>query len=151
VSDAEIILISEGLATGCSVFESTGFATVVAFDAGNLAPVTAKISAKCTDSKIIICADNDAYSQWSDHSGGNIGILKATEAARSCRTTRQSSCLVAIPEFVDKSTKPTDFNDLMILEGKERVKEIILQSANNNPQDAGEIPENFELTDAGLY
>jgi putative DNA primase/helicase len=145
VNDAEIVLIAEGLATGCSVFESTGFPTVVAFDAGNLAPVTAKIKAKCTDSKIIICADNDAYSQWSDHSGGNIGILKATEVARKSR------CLVAIPEFVDKSTKPTDFNDLMILEGKERVKEIILQSTNNNSQDAGEIPEKFELTDAGLY
>jgi uncharacterized protein (DUF927 family) len=39
----------------------------------------------------------------------------------------------------------------MILEGKEQVKEIICKSIDNNSQYTEEMPENFELTDAGLY
>jgi putative DNA primase/helicase len=135
---SEIILIAEGLATGCSVFESTGFPTIVAFDAGNLGLVAEKIRAKYAAAKIVICADNDAYSEK------NIGILRATAAA--CK----NNCAVAVPEFVDKTGNPTDFNDLMILAGEERVKEIILESIDKTQQCKNEIPENFELTDEGL-
>ncbi len=112
------VLITEGLATGCSLYESTGFMTVVAFDAGNLSIVAAKMKDKYPDAKIIICADNDQYSNF------NIGVKKATNAAI------KHGCYVAIPEFTDISTKPTDFNDLMILEGKERVKEMVTNATN---------------------
>ena len=41
LTDAEIIIIVEGFATGASIHEATGLPVVVAFDAGNLATIAA--------------------------------------------------------------------------------------------------------------
>ncbi len=71
-----IVCIAEGYATAASIFESTGYATVVAFDAGNLETVGKAIRRKYPEAKIIICADDD------NNSKGNPGMTKAREAAQ---------------------------------------------------------------------
>ena len=55
----ELIQICEGMATGASLYESTGHFTVVALDAGNLEPVAIVIRKFYPDSQIVICGDND--------------------------------------------------------------------------------------------
>lgn len=70
------IYICEGYATGATIFECTDTPTVVAFDAGNIYPVTEAIRKKYPDAQIILCADNDAYGD------ANTGVLKATSAAK---------------------------------------------------------------------
>jgi putative DNA primase/helicase len=66
------ILICEGFATGASLFEDCGQRVVVAFDAGNLLPVSKNVRELSPYSVIIICGDNDI---------SGIGQSKAKEAA----------------------------------------------------------------------
>jgi putative DNA primase/helicase len=68
----ETILISEGFATACSLFEETGCLTVIAFDAGNLESVSKVVRRIYQDAEIIIAGDNDLL---------GIGQLKARVAA----------------------------------------------------------------------
>lgn len=107
------IIICEGYATGATIHAATNEAVAVAFDAGNIKPVAEAIKQKYHALNIIIAADNDQFTTT------NIGIEKAKEAAQLV------GCKYVFPEFLDITTKPTDFNDLMILEGFERVKEQI--------------------------
>jgi putative DNA primase/helicase len=55
----DTLLICEGYATGCSLFEHQGLQTVIAFDSGNLINVAQVIRAKHPDAEIIICGDHD--------------------------------------------------------------------------------------------
>ncbi len=107
------VLICEGYATGASLNEATGYSVAVAFDAGNLDAVTRKLRVKMPDRTLLVCADND---QWTE---GNPGITKATAAARESRT------LLAIPKFRETETNPTDFNDLHQLEGLQAVNRFM--------------------------
>ncbi|MBI4558214.1 MAG: AAA family ATPase [Candidatus Hydrogenedentes bacterium] len=104
------ICIAEGFATAASIHEATDYAAVVAFDAGNLEPVAREIRRQHPNAKIIVCADDDA---WTD---GNPGVTKGTEAARAV------GARLTIPKFADRTSKPTDFDDLLILEGAEKVR-----------------------------
>lgn len=61
--------IAEGYATGASVHESTGDCVVVAFNAGNLLPVSKTIRRLFKSHHIYIAADND-----------DVGVRKADEA-----------------------------------------------------------------------
>jgi putative DNA primase/helicase len=94
-SPLESVCVCEGFATGASINESTGFPVAVAFDAGNLLPVTKALRAKFPQVKIILCADNDA------HTPGNPGLTKAREAALAV------DGLLAVPPV------PGDFNDFI--------------------------------------
>ncbi|CAL7962704.1 hypothetical protein GAMM_40021 [Gammaproteobacteria bacterium] len=105
------LFICEGYATGATIHGATDCGVVVAFNAGNLLSVAQIIKNKYPSKDIVICADNDAFREE-----GNIGIEKATEAAKAIEAK------TATPSFKDVSTKPTDFNDLMILEGIEEVQ-----------------------------
>lgn len=58
----------------------------------------------------ISCADNDCYHE----SGINPGVEKARDVAQSIGAE------VMIPYFKNMVTHPTNFNDLLILEGGER-------------------------------
>lgn len=71
------IYITEGFATGATVFEASGVPTVVAFDCGNLEPVARALRAKYPTVRITFCADNDIATP------GNPGLTKAREAARA--------------------------------------------------------------------
>lgn len=70
-----VLLICEGFATGATLFEATGYAVAVAFNAGNLKPVAEELRAKLPDLTILICGDNDIGTE------GNPGLTKAREAA----------------------------------------------------------------------
>jgi len=120
------LVICEGYATGASVHEATGFATVCAMNCGNLKAMAESLRAKHPEREIIIAADNDA---WTD---GNPGLTKATEAAKAIQAK------LAVPQFKDTASKPTDFNDLGKLEGIESVKGQI-ESATASKQSDEEI------------
>jgi len=102
--------IGEGFATCATVFEATQNPTVVAFNAQNLLPVCEAIRAKYPGVKLVVCGDDDAWTQ------GNPGMTKATAAAEAV------GARLAVPKFKDTAAKPTDFNDLARLEGMATVR-----------------------------
>ena len=91
----------------------------MAFDVGNLSHVAQVIRQKHPAAEIIMAADND---QWKPDIG-NVGVDSAKNAAI------EIDAKLAIPSFKDTTTKPTDFNDLSILEGPEAVKSQISAAA----------------------
>ena len=133
---ADNVFVCEGYATGATIYECTGEPVVVAFDAGNLKPIVEALHKKYPHLKMILCADNDCYGEI------NTGVEKAKEAAKSV------GAKVVIPSFKDTSTQPTDFNDLMILEGKDKVKAILKPAIH---REQGSIPAGFSLSDEGLF
>ena len=116
-SHDSVLCICEGLATGASIREATGYAVAVAFNAGNLLPVSTVLRAKFPGYTIIICADNDSNKEC------NIGLSKAEGAAKQC------SGLVSIPKFdaneLIDGKAPTDFNDLHRLRGLDAVRAAV--------------------------
>lgn len=101
------IVICEGFATGCSLFEHTGATTFCALNAGNLAAVARFVRSLLPEADIVICADNDAWT------AGNPGVSSAKLAASLI------SGRVLVPDFscYDQTTRPTDWNDLAMLAG----------------------------------
>lgn len=71
------VVIAEGYATAASVHQAVKWPVVVAFDAGNILPVSQAIRGRYPDVDMIIAADNDYMT------AGNPGITKAREAALS--------------------------------------------------------------------
>lgn len=84
---AGTICIAEGYATAASVYEATGHATAVAFNAGNLTLVARKLRCHFPFEKIIIVADDDHATP------GNPGLTEATRAAAMV------GGLIARPDF----------------------------------------------------
>ena len=110
------IFIVEGYATAATIYETMGAAAVVAFNSGNLPAVAEAIHQKFPDTDIIIAADNDTQTDR------NPGLAKAQEAALAVGGK------VAVPEFKNTSSNPTDFNDLNQLEGAEKVRELLAEA-----------------------
>ena len=110
-----LVLVAEGYATGASLHEATGLPVVIAFDAGNLAPVASALHKRHKLARILICADDDCFGE------ANAGVSCASAAAMEV-----GGAYVA-PVFVDeaarraafdeKGTKLSDFNDLHLQEG----------------------------------
>jgi putative DNA primase/helicase len=107
-----VIVICEGWATGASIFEATGEAVAVAFDAGNLYAVALALRNKYPSLKIIMAADDDHLTD------GNPGMTKARAAALAV------GGWLAVPEFnpLDRLDCATDFNDLHQFDGAGAVK-----------------------------
>lgn len=106
---APAIVIAEGYATAASVSEALGFATIAAFDAGNLGSVARNLHEKFPDKPIIITGDDDRLLEV--RQGINPGLIKAQEAARAVNGT------AIFPIFApgEQAQDPkgfTDFNDL---------------------------------------
>lgn len=72
---AGTICIAEGYATAATVYEATGHATAVAFNAGNLILVAQHLFAHFPRTRLIVCADDDHATP------GNPGLTEATRAA----------------------------------------------------------------------
>jgi putative DNA primase/helicase len=117
------ILLCEGYATGCSIYEATKELTICCFDAGNLIHVARKFRECYPKKEIIICADNDSGKEK------NTGIEKAKDAGKEIGAT------VVFPVFKDETTSPTDFNDLQNLEGIEIVRKQIEQAFSEGGSD----------------
>lgn len=100
----ECIYICEGYATGCSLYEYTGQAVAVAFNASNLYEVALEIRRAFPDTKIIIAADNDV--ETAIRTGINPGIESAVKAAAPI------DAQVIFPSFLG-AIDGTDFNDYL--------------------------------------
>ena len=110
--NTEIICIAEGFATAASIHEATGYMVVIAYSAGNMGAAAEHAQKKYPESKIVICADNDAT-----------GLLKGRFAAE------EVGAYLTYPEFEENEKingkQPTDFNDLFVLHGSQAVIETI--------------------------
>ena len=112
----DVVLVAEGYATAATLHQATGgLPTVVAFDAGNIRPVCEALRKRYPHTKIVICADDDAFGEK------NAGVEAASTAALSV----EGSWLVPVWEddaarhalFDKRGIKRTDFNDLAADEG----------------------------------
>lgn len=109
-----VICIAEGFATAATIYEVTGWAVAVAFDAGNVVSVAASLRTIYLQHQIVICADNDR------HTDNNIGVKKARIAAEAVNGR------LVIPRFSHALSTGSDFNDLYIDEGPSVVRDQIL-------------------------
>jgi putative DNA primase/helicase len=133
ISD-DIILICEGYATACILYEATQYCVIIAFDANNLVMVAKCIRDLYPQKELIICADNDQFTS------NNPGLSKGREAARL------SNAKIVWPEFTSLDTKPTDFNDLYQLEGLDAVRNQIL-----SPKNESHLPASFIVNEEGVF
>lgn len=118
-----IVLIAEGYATGASLHAATGLPVAIAFDAGNLLPVATALRKRYKLAKILICGDDDCFSE------GNPGLTAASAAAMGVDGA------YVLPRFADndarraayedRGEKITDFNDLHAREGLAPVRHQI--------------------------
>lgn len=113
------LVVAEGYATGASVHEATGWATVCAMNAGNIPAVVAAHRKMQPSRNILIAADDDQFTD------GNPGKTKAEIAAKAANAT------AILPVFSDEvmADKPTDFNDLHRLAGISEVKRQMVEGA----------------------
>ncbi|MBC7703416.1 MAG: toprim domain-containing protein, partial [Rhodoferax sp.] len=81
LAKAPALVISEGYATAGSLSQTLGFATVAAFDSGNLVQVAKDLNKRFPDKPIIIAGDDDKHLEVTQ--GANPGRSKAEEAAKA--------------------------------------------------------------------
>lgn len=55
----DLVAVCEGYATGASIHQATGWPVVVAFDAGNLLPVSEALRKRFPAARFVFCADRD--------------------------------------------------------------------------------------------
>ncbi len=116
------ILVAEGFATGASLHEASGLPVVVAFHAGNLAPVARSVREVWPRAAITVCADDD------HGTSGNPGVSHARAAAMTVIAR------IAIPGFGDdRPPGATDFNDLHQLRGANAVLKAIAAAMPPTP------------------
>ncbi|MBT4448579.1 MAG: AAA family ATPase [Gammaproteobacteria bacterium] len=109
-AESEILYICEGYSTGATIHQATGKQVYCAYSAFNLVNVAQAIKSKHPQKEIIICGDDDQFNKT------NAGSINANKAAQ------QIKAKAVFPRFKDLSSQPTDFNDLMRLEGLQAVK-----------------------------
>ncbi len=136
-----VLLIAEGYATAASLHEATGLPVAVAFDAGNLGPVAAALHKRYKATRILICADDDAFADClpckarvdlsahpvdcpacgAPHQRSNTGVTRAGAAALEVNgawaAPRFADADGRSAAFIARGTKLTDYNDLHAVEG----------------------------------
>ena len=107
MSHVSAIVIAEGYATADTLSQALGYATISAFDSGNLLKVAQDIRYKYPDKPIVIAGDDDRHLEITN--GKNTGREKALEAAKLVNGT------AVFPTFAPQeqaTQKLSDFNDL---------------------------------------
>lgn len=106
VLKAPVLVISEGYATASTLSETLGFATIAAFDAGNVVSVAKALHEKYPDKPIVIAGDDDRHLENTRNK--NTGRQKAEQAAQSVHG------IAVFPVFAATETGRDfkDFNDL---------------------------------------
>ena len=101
-------LVVEGWATGCTVSAiEPGTPVIVAFDAGNLAPVVGAVLGRFPGLKLVIVADDDRKTER--FKGKNVGIEKALAVA-----AQYPAVSVVVPDFpINAPLELSDVNDLV--------------------------------------
>ena len=128
------LVLCEGYATGASLHEATGYSVICAMNCGNLPDAADAARKHWPQREIILAADDDQLTN------GNPGLSKATAAAKAIRAR------LAVPQFRDTTTNPTDFNDLHQLEGLDTVKKQIDAAPFWHPSLASVTPQSEAIT-----
>lgn len=110
----ETIYLCEGFATGASIHAATGSMVVCAFYASNLEEVFNAVYFKHEKNKIILAADNDAFTVVK-------GKPKNTGEDYAKILKEKYDLEYILPTFKNNDSKPTDFNDLYCMEGAEAI------------------------------
>ena len=101
------VYVCEGYATGASLYEAYRLPVLVAFDAGNLLPVTQAYRSRFPFIPVTVCADNDRKSDT------NTGLTKAREVVATVPNVG-----LIVPQFPAAAPLHlSDFNDLSVLLG----------------------------------
>ena len=105
LNEPRTILICEGWATGATLHEETGHPVLCAMTAGSLLPVATAARSAWAGAELVICADNDHFTE------GNPGVTYATAAAKA------TGAKLIVPEFPE-GVAGSDFNDLAAIRRK---------------------------------
>jgi putative DNA primase/helicase len=140
ITNGQPFYVSEGYATGASPHEAVGIPVVVAFYSGNISPVIDNLRKLYPESKITILADDDRNTFIEK------GINPGKEAAE--KASNQYGCHFILPEFPDdfmiNGKRPTDFNDLHVHFGLDKLKEILNKQSQftsiNRESEVWDIP-----------
>lgn len=124
-----IILIGSGYATCASAHMATSYPTACAFDDNNLGNVALALRNTYPHAIIVVLGDDDCWHD--DPTKPNSGRVNGGRAAQ------QGQAMLAIPTFSTTDGKPTDFNDLHMLDGLDAVRAQIMaalpkKAANDN-------------------
>ncbi len=108
IANGKKIIVTEGYATGVSIYKATLNAVVVALSCNWLTAVIVQLKEKYPQSEIIIAADRDP-----------VGVKKSREAGS------ETSSFVVFPDFplIFKNKEFSDFNDLAHIAGEEAVRD----------------------------
>jgi len=120
------VLVCEGYATGVSLYQCTGFAIAVAFDAAGLQRVSAILQLRFPGCEIVIAADNDAFKE------GNPGLTAALKAAK------KNGLRIVFPTFDDHQGRLKDWNDLHQQAGVDAVRQAVAQQLEEGRADVAE-------------
>lgn len=146
IVNGQEIRVSEGYATAGSCYESIGCGIphVVAFSAGAYKEIIPTLRKLYPNSHILICADNN-----------DVGITAAKNSVESVK-----NCSFVYPIFqknkeIDENGKYyADFNDLMLVEGKEKVRtQLEFQSISrkdNNQEKVMQTECEIDFDDNGI-
>jgi putative DNA primase/helicase len=107
IGDGGMIAYCEGYATGATIRELTGWCVIVCFDRSNLLTVAEIIRPMTQGQNMVICADNDQFTE------GNPGVTDAKKAANAI------GARVLVPQIPAANAENgySDFNDLYATEG----------------------------------
>ncbi|MCG2574209.1 toprim domain-containing protein [Acinetobacter sp. ME22] len=88
IDQHQIVCIAEGYATGASIYEATGYTTVVAFQSGNIDKVGIAIRSKYPNLQLVYCTDDDSHSNPPD-----AGLKAANQAVAA------TGGIIVLPDF----------------------------------------------------
>ena len=111
------VLIAEGYATAATLHELTGMSAIVAFNAGNLAPVAQTYRQLHPDRPIYIAGDNDHRREAEGKP--NVGRDKAEEAAAAI------GGFALLPAFAEHDAG-SDWNDLARGQGRDAARQQLM-------------------------
>lgn len=110
IETATEINVTEGIATGATIFQATGKTTLVCFGHSNMVEVAKAVKAKYPDKLFCVYGDDDRNVE------GNPGRTSATKAQLLLGGP------LVFPTFREEDHELTDFNDLHVKYGIEAVK-----------------------------
>ncbi|WP_151761995.1 primase-helicase zinc-binding domain-containing protein [Acinetobacter seifertii] len=84
----QIVCIAEGYATAASIYEATGYTTIVAFQSGNIDKVGIAVRSRYPELQLVYCADDDSHSSPPD-----AGLKAANKAVAA------TGGIVILPDF----------------------------------------------------
>lgn len=130
------VVICEGYATGASIHLATGYCVVVAFNSGNLAEVARKIGKALPSARLVVAADDDAFTvRPGNHPQAGMPWNPGIEAAVG------TGLPVYLPVWSGERERGTDFNDLHTAEGLRAVRLCFKSPATLDPKSPGAVSD----------